>query len=57
MDHKTAYNILVRLLDKHQLDEDEQQAVLTAIGVLSWTSLAKSRMESIKAKRDKKLHK
>ena len=57
MEYKKAVNILIKLLDKHSLDAEEKEAVLTAVGVLDWVSLAKNRMKGIikarKAKRDK----
>ena len=56
MDHKQAIEILTRMLDKHRLGEEEKKAVLTAIGVLSWTTLAQSRLKSKKAKRENLAH-
>lgn len=53
MEYKEAADILIKLLDKHKLKAEEKEAVLTAIGVLSWATLAKSRMKMLKAKRDK----
>jgi len=59
MEYKKAVTILMSLLDKHSLDAKEKEAVLTAIGVLDWASLAKNRMKRIikarKAKRDKSI--
>lgn len=54
MDDKEAAIILIKLLDKGLLDDEEKRAVKSAIGVLSWTSLAKSRIKSQKVKRDKR---
>ena len=54
MEHKTAATILISLLDKQSLDAQEKEAVMTAIGVLSWTSLSKSKIESLKAMREAK---
>ena len=54
MEYKKAVNILISLLDRHSLDDEEKEAVLTAIGVLGWVSLSKSRMKAlIKAKKAK----
>lgn len=53
MEHKKAIAILIRLLDKRALDAEEKQAMLTAIGVLGWTSLSQSRIKSLKVKREK----
>jgi len=57
MEYKKAVAILMSLLDKHSLDAEEKEAVLTAIGVLDLASLAKSsikrKIKAQKAKRDK----
>jgi len=53
MDHKKAAEILIKMAEKDKLSTEEKEAVLTAIGVLSWTSLSKSRIKSLKAKREK----
>lgn len=54
MDDKKAAAILMGLLEKYSLDEEEKEAIKSAIGILSWTSLAQSRMKNLKEKRDKK---
>jgi hypothetical protein len=54
MEYQKAVVILKNLLDKRSLDAEEKEAVLTAIGVLVWGSLAKSKIKAQKAKRDKK---
>jgi hypothetical protein len=57
MEYKKAATILISLLDKYSLDAEEKEAVLTAIGVLGWVSLSKSKIKAQikaqKAKRDK----
>jgi len=53
MEYKKAISILTDLLDKYSLDPEEKEAVTTAIGVLGWVSLSKSRIKALKAKRDK----
>ena len=53
MEYQKAIAILKSLLDRHSLDAEEKEAVLTAIGVLSWGSLAKSKIKARNAKRDK----
>jgi hypothetical protein len=53
MEYQQAVTLLKSLLDKHPLNADEKEAVLTAIGVLSWGSLSKSKLKAQKAKRDK----
>lgn len=54
MDHKKAGEILINLLAKPALTEEEKAAISAAIGVLAWTSLAKSRINAIKAKHERK---
>ena len=53
MDDKKAANILISLLKKRLLNAEEKQAVESAIGILSWTSLSKSRLKTLKDKRAK----
>ena len=53
MEYQEAIAILKSLLDRHSLDAEEKEAVFTAIGVLSWGSLSKSKLKAQKAKRDK----
>jgi hypothetical protein len=53
MEYEKAIAILKSLLDRHSLNAEDKEAVLTAIGVLSWGSLGKSRLKVQKAKRDK----
>jgi hypothetical protein len=53
MEYQKAVAILKSLLDRHSLDAEEKEAVLTAIGVLVWGSLSKTKIKAQKAKRDK----
>lgn len=55
MDQKEAMNILQELMKKNVLTDSEKEAVTTAIGVLSWTTLSKGVAKARKAKRDKSL--
>ena len=52
MEYQEAIAILTSLLERHPLDAEEKEAVMTAIGVLSWGALAKSRIKAQKAKRE-----
>jgi hypothetical protein len=54
MEYEKAVEILKSLLNKHYLDVEEKEAVLTAIGVLVWGSLSKSKTKAQKEKRDKR---
>ena len=53
LDDKKAIAVLFGLIKRGVLSPEEEDAVRGAIGVLSWTSLAESRLKSLKAKRDK----
>jgi hypothetical protein len=53
MEYQKAIAILKSLLDKRSLSAEEKEAVFTAIGVLSWASLAKSKLKARKAKQGK----
>ena len=57
MDDKKAVIILKRMLDKYSLKDEEKEAILTAVGILSWTSLSQDKIKALgkaqKAKRDK----
>jgi hypothetical protein len=53
MEYQEAIVILKNLLEKHPLDAKEKEAVMTALGVLSWGSLYESKLKARKAKRDK----
>jgi len=57
MDDKKAAEILMELLKKYPLNNEEKEAIESAIGLFSWTSLAKSRMNSLKKKQKDKLDK
>lgn len=53
MEDQKAITILKNLVSKNIFTNEEKEAVMTAIGILSWTSLSKSRVKAQKAKRDK----
>jgi len=57
MEYKKAVTILMGLLDKYSLDEEEKEAILTAIGVLCWASLGKNRIKALAKARKAKLDK
>ena len=43
------------MLEKESLTDKEKEAITTAMGMLSWTSLARSSLKARKAKRDRNL--
>lgn len=53
MEHKKALDILAHLQQNSSLSEEEKEAVGMAVGILSWTSLAKNRLKNHKVKREK----
>lgn len=53
MDDKKAAEILIELGKKYQLQPDEKEAVSKAVGILSWSSLAETRLKKMKDKKDK----
>ena len=53
MEYKEAITILKTLLKKHPLDDKEKEAVMTALGVLSWGGLYESELKDRKSRRDK----
>lgn len=56
MKDKEASLILLSLLEKYSLTKREKEAVLTAIGVLGWTSLVEGKINSLKEKRKRDLN-
>jgi len=48
MEDKKAAAILMKLLEKYRLDNEEKEAVKSAIGILTWTTLAQSRIKTKK---------
>lgn len=53
MEDKKALAILMKMLEKKSLSAEEREAILAAVGVLSWTSLAGSKIKARKDKREK----
>ena len=53
MDDKKAAIVLLSLIGKYALEGEEKEAIKMAVGVLSWTSLAGSRIKKMKDKRDR----
>ena len=50
MNDKKSAEILISLMKKYSFSDEEKEALSSAIGVLSWTSLAESRT---RAKRER----
>lgn len=43
------------MIDSYSLDGDEKEAVVTAVGMLSWGVLGKNRMKALRNKRNKNI--
>jgi len=52
MEYQKAIAILKNMLEKRSLDAEEKEAIMTAMGVLSWGALAQSKLKAKKAKQD-----
>ena len=55
MDDKKAIELLIGMLTKYPLTDEEKEAIRDAIGILGWSKLMEGRKESMKRARDKKL--
>ncbi len=55
MDDQQALKILSELIKEDRLNAEEKEAITKAIGILSWTSLAKNRFKHIKERRQRML--
>ena len=53
MEYEKAVAVLTTLLEKHPLSEEEKEAVVKAIGMLTLVSQSMSRVKDMKAKRQK----
>ncbi|MFA5629038.1 MAG: hypothetical protein WC958_02080 [Dehalococcoidales bacterium] len=52
MEYKEAVAILTKLVEKHTFESAEKEALMLAIGVLSWGKVYESRLKAQKEKRD-----
>jgi hypothetical protein len=57
MEDKEAARILLALLQKDHLTDEERRAVRVAVGVLGWTSLAEGRLKTMRARREQRFKK
>jgi hypothetical protein len=53
MEDKKAAKILMGLAKKYPLEDEEQEAIREAIGILTWTALSSSRLKKRKEKLDR----
>ena len=53
MDYHKAIEVLKSLLDKDSLTAEEKEALATAIGMLSWGALSKSKIKAQRARKEK----
>jgi hypothetical protein len=52
MDYERAAVVLKGLLERQVLTPEEKEAVFTALGLLAWASLSKTRISQLKRKRE-----
>ena len=57
MDDKKATAVLIQLIKKFDFNDEEKEALAAAIGILSWTALAKSRVKGLVTARKNKVEK
>lgn len=55
MEDKEAIVILTKLLHSGKLENEEEEALRTGLGLLSWTKLIEGRVKTRKARLEKKL--
>lgn len=53
MKDKEAVKILMKMLKKPSLGVKEKEAILAAVGILSWTSLSEGQIKAQRARREK----
>ena len=56
MEDKEVIEILKKILQTHELNSEEKEALRSAIGILSWTKLTEGVVKGMKRKRDKLLN-
>jgi hypothetical protein len=54
MNDKKVIEILMALLDKYPLSDEENEAVRLAIGILGWSTLAEGRGKSMREALEKR---
>ena len=53
MEYQKATELLKNLCEKCPLTQEEKDAIIKAMGMMSWASLSESRLKSQKARREK----
>jgi len=51
MTHQKALEILIKLIGKNKFKGEEKEAILTSVGVLSWTKLAGAKIKRMGERR------
>jgi hypothetical protein len=52
MEYARAIEVLKEIMEKHPLSDEEKEAVTTAIGMLSWGALSKSKLKDLHARKE-----
>lgn len=55
MEDKQAAQILLKLLEKYPLIEEEKEAISVAVGILGWTLFSQNRLKAKREKRDRNI--
>jgi hypothetical protein len=55
MEDSEAVKVLIAMLKKYPLSDEEKEAMKAAVGLMGWTKLVEGFNERRKAKRDRKL--
>jgi len=53
MKDKEAISILMKLAERLDLSKGEKEALSSAIGILSWSTLTQGKIRSLRVKRDR----
>ncbi|MES2135310.1 MAG: hypothetical protein V4449_03665 [Patescibacteria group bacterium] len=54
MQDKQSIAVLMDLLKKYPLTTEEKDAISNAIGILSWSSLAESKIQGLKERKNRR---
>lgn len=55
MEDKKATEILLNMIKKYNFNKEEEEAIHTSIGILSWMHLRQGKIKAIKDKNNKEI--
>lgn len=56
MNYKESLKILVRIIENKNLTSEEKEALGVCLGLLSWATLADSRIKNLRNKKERNIH-